>query len=59
MDIYSKDLREISEERELMEINGGNPWVIGIGVVAGVGAILDYGYDFVQGFSQGYKDNKK
>lgn len=40
-------------EKELKDVNGGNPIIIGIGVVAGAAAIIDYGMDAYKGIKKG------
>lgn len=46
------NVQELSS-KELKDVNGGNPIIIGIGVVAGVGAIIDYGMDAYKGIKKG------
>ncbi|WP_256938792.1 class IIb bacteriocin, lactobin A/cerein 7B family, partial [Bacillus thuringiensis] len=37
------------DSKELKDVNGGNPIIIGIGVIAGGAAIIDYGMDAYKG----------
>lgn len=41
------------DRKELKNVNGGNPIIIGIGVVAGAAAIIDYGMDAYKGIKKG------
>lgn len=60
MDNISNNFIEISDDRELLEIDGGLVTIgLYVGIVAGVAAILDYGYAFGKGAVKGYNDHIK